>query len=396
MSLTAAAVVIIVLLVALTALGVAFWRMNRDVERILTRLRLPTDTEVAARALDRGVRELERDNERITAEAAALRAAIDETALGIVIFDTARVPIVANPVGEVVLAGRTGEAVLRRELLEAVELAATTGEAALREVDLYAPAHRAFRIRAVPIDDGGGVVAYVRDLSEQMRVDALRRDFVTNAGHELKTPLGAIAVLAETLQDVEDPEQRRRLAERLTDESRRLADVVDDILVLGAIESGTTPFEPVNVADVIDSASDRVSLHADAAHVKVVTEFGRSDLIVDGNPEQLVSAVVNLLDNAVKYSGPGSQVTCILLEDGDEVVIRVEDNGIGIADQYLDRVFERFFRIDRGRSRESGGTGLGLSIVRNVARTHGGSVSVESEPGTGSTFEIRLPKASNA
>lgn len=394
---SALAIVIIgALLVALAVTGTAWWRVNRDVKRIVERLGMPNDQRVPARSLYRGVRELQRRVDLDESELESLRAAVNETALGIVLVDDTGSIAFANPVADTVLAGRSGEAVLRRELLDVLAEARRIDEQVLRDVDLYSPLRRLVRIRAVPLPNGGAV-AFVRDLSEQVRVEALRRDFVANAGHELKTPLGALALLAETLGEVEDEELRHRLATRLGDETRRLGRVVDDILVLGAIEGETAPFELVQIADMVIGARDRVALTAESAGVITQYEVPDDDVWVDGNREQLVSALANLLDNAIKYSeAPGAVVTCRAVVSGDEIAIAVHDNGIGIPEAHLDRVFERFYRVDRARSRDSGGTGLGLSIVRNVARTHGGSVSVASSPGEGSTFEIRLPIAKGA
>jgi two-component system sensor histidine kinase SenX3 len=352
-----------------------------------TYVRYRRDADAAA---GRRRRELEARADRAEAELADLRAAVSETSLGIVVADRSGEQTYANPAAEVVLAGRVGEALVRRSLLDLIESAIASGEELQREVEVHTPARGMVRIRAIPTTDG--CVAYIRDLSEQFRIEALRRDFVANAGHELKTPLGALAILAETLRDVEDETQRRRLAERLTDEARRMANVVDDILTLGAIESEEAPFEPVLVVDVVTAATERVAVSAESAGIAVGCE-GLDDAVwVEGNREQLVSAVANLLDNAVKYSlPPDPRVDCRTYVDGDEVAIVIEDNGIGIAQSHLNRVFERFYRVDRARSRDTGGTGLGLSIVRNVARTHGGTVTVESELGAGSTFEFRLP-----
>jgi two-component system, OmpR family, sensor histidine kinase SenX3 len=382
-----------VLAVALVGVTTALWRVKRDLRRVLERLGVPGDERGASRSLYRGVIELQRRAVAAEAELEPLRDAVNETALGIVLVDDLGSITFANPVAETVLAGRSGEAVIRRELLDVLDEARQTEAQVLRDVDLYSPLRRLVRIRAVPFDNGGAV-AFVRDLSEQVRVEALRRDFVANAGHELKTPLGALAVLAETLGEVEDEDQRRRLSTRLSDEARRLGRVVDDILVLGAIEGEPAPFELSRIVDVVADARDRVALTADGAGVTIHYDVPNEDSWVEGNRDQLVSAVANLLDNAIKYSqGPGSVVTCRAGVDGDEITISVHDHGIGIQEAHIDRVFERFYRVDRARSRDSGGTGLGLSIVRNVARTHGGSVSVESKAGEGSTFEIRLPIA---
>lgn len=384
------------LLVALVVAGATWWRANQEIRRIAERLGMPADQGAPARSLYRNVRELQRRVDVAESELEGLRSAVNETVLGIVLVDDTGSIAFANPVADTVLAGRSGEAVLRRELLDVLAEARRRDEQVRRDVDLYSPLRRLVRIRAVPLP-GGGAVAFVRDLSEQVRVEALRRDFVANAGHELKTPLGALALLAETLGEVDDEEQRRRLAKRLGDETRRLGRVVDDILVLGAIEGETAPFELVQISDMVEGARDRVGLTADGAAVTIHFEMPDEDIWVDGNREQLVSALANLLDNAIKYSeGSGAVVTCRAHVTGDEIAVAVHDNGIGIPETHLDRVFERFYRVDRARSRDSGGTGLGLSIVRNVARTHDGSVSVESSPGDGSTFEIRLPIAKGA
>jgi two-component system, OmpR family, sensor histidine kinase SenX3 len=384
-------VIIGALVIALVLSRVSLLRVNRELARIRERLNLPSDG--GAGSLYRGVRQLEQRARAAEEELESLRAALNETALGVVLVDGAGAITFANPVAEIVLAGRSGEAVLRRELLDVLEEALASNEQVLRDIDLYSPQRRLVRIRAVPLPSGGAV-AFVRDLSEQVRVEALRRDFVANAGHELKTPLGALALLAETLGDVEDDDQRRRLATRLSDETRRLGRVVDDILMLGGIEGESAPFELVQISDVIAGAGDRVALTAEGATVSILYEMPDEDVWVEGNREQLVSAVANLLDNAIKYSdGPGAVVICRATLHGNDIGVAVHDNGIGIPEAHLDRVFERFYRVDRARSRHSGGTGLGLSIVRNVARTHGGSVTVESAPGEGSTFEIRLPIA---
>jgi two-component system, OmpR family, sensor histidine kinase SenX3 len=387
-----AAAVIVVLIVGLVVVTAAYVRMNRDVERIIVRLGMPVHDRPTSRVLYRGVRQLERRANAAEAELDGMRTAVDETALGIVIVGRDGEVAYANPAAEVVLAGRAGEAMLRRNLLEVIAAARDTGQQQHRDVDLYAPSRRLFRIRAVPSEPGGTAVAYVRDLSEQVRVEELRRDFVANAGHELKTPLGALALLAEALVEEHDDERRKRLAERVTLEARRLADVVGDILELGAVEGGTAPFEPVLISDVVDAALDRVALAADSTGIVVERDNGAVDVWVEGSREQLVSAVANLLDNAIKFSpGRTAIVTCTVSVDDGEVAIAVRDEGIGIAEQHRDRVFERFYRVDRARSRDSGGTGLGLSIVRNVAKTHGGSVGVDSELGAGSTFTLRIP-----
>ena len=239
------------------------------------------------------------------------------------------------------------------------------------------------------------VLLLAEDLTQARRLEAIRRDFVVNVSHELKTPVGALSLLAETVQDAaDDPEAVRRFSGRMQAEAARLSALVHEIIelsrlqVAGALEDVTT----VAVDDVVAEAVDRTRTVADAKLVRVVAG-GDRDVTVYGDRNLLVTAVRNLLDNAVTYSPGGARVSVGVCRDGDLVEIAVVDEGIGIAADDQDRVFERFYRVDPARSRDTGGTGLGLSIVKHVAADHGGDVSVWSQPGRGSTFTLRLPVA---
>jgi two-component system sensor histidine kinase SenX3 len=237
----------------------------------------------------------------------------------------------------------------------------------------------------------------IDDVTEQERVEAMRRDFVANVSHELKTPVGALSVLAEALVDAGDEATRERLAVRLRLEATRLAAIVDDILDLSLVESEDAVNAPVDLADVIAAASERAAVVAEDAGIEVVVEAPDPPVVVRADRRQLVSAVSNLLDNAIKYSafradgGGGATVWVRGRRDGGDAVLEVEDRGIGIPEDHQDRIFERFYRVDRARSRLSGGTGLGLAIVRHVALNHGGTVELDSTPGLGSIFRLRLP-----
>lgn len=379
--------------------GVRYRRLDRDVDRILGRLEIASTSKVASRALYRGVRGLERRLDDAEQATGRLRAAAERSDTGVVIADERGEVVYANPAAEQVLSSRLGDAVAGTRIVALLQRVQATGREEDLELDLYTPARRIVRLRAVPLVDQDrvtGAVGYVQDLSDRRRIEAMRRDFLTNAGHEMKTPLGAMSVLAETIADTDDPAVRRRLVERLRLESNRMAQVVDDILTLADIESLETPFVAIDIDSVVDEAVGRVAVAAGNAGVAVVTTGSDTGAVVDGNREQLVSAVSNLLDNAVKYSDrAGEAVVEIGAElDGDDVSIEVVDTGIGIPPAHLERIFERFYRVDRGRGRSTGSTGLGLSIVRNVARTHGGSVAVASVPTEGSAFTMRLPLAS--
>ncbi|MBI4882542.1 MAG: GHKL domain-containing protein, partial [Actinobacteria bacterium] len=238
---------------------------------------------------------------------------------------------------------------------------------------------------------GGGGLAIIDDLTDRVRIDAVRTDFVSNISHELKTPVGALAVLAEALADSDDPEVNRRLAAKMTEEAHRVASTINDLLELSRIElDGAGTRETVNVAVLLDEAVERHRLRAEALGVRLcfgeVTSQG-----LQADRLQLISAISNLVDNAVKYSDRGDKVLLSATAEGSWSSIRVTDEGIGIPSRDLDRIFERFYRVDRARSRETGGTGLGLAIVRHVATNHGGDVTVESREGEGSTFILRIP-----
>jgi two-component system sensor histidine kinase SenX3 len=264
-----------------------------------------------------------------------------------------------------------------------------------RVVDLYGPPRRKMVIKASPMAvgaSGGGTLVIIEDASEQQRVHAVRRDFVANVSHELKTPVGAVGVLAEALQGEDDPEVVARLAGRLQAEALRLGHTIDDLLALSRIESGEL-FEPteVDLDDVVDAAIDRNASPAERRNVTLIVQRCPGRVAIVGDERQLVSAVANLVNNAITYSDPGSRVTVGIAASPDAAVISVRDRGVGIPASDLERIFERFYRVDPARSRNTGGTGLGLSIVRHVALNHGGEVMVESTEGRGSTFTLHLP-----
>jgi two-component system sensor histidine kinase SenX3 len=239
-----------------------------------------------------------------------------------------------------------------------------------------------------------GAVALIHDVTEARRVESVRRDFVANVSHELKTPIGALGLLAETIAATEEADVVRRLADQVVRESDRLGRIVDDLLDLSLIEAQAGPTrEPTPVRVLVEEAVERLSPLALARGIPLRTESITDDFLVLGDATQLVSAITNLLDNALKYSEAGQAVVVSAQAGDGRVVLRVEDHGIGIPTRDLERIFERFYRVDKARSRATGGTGLGLSIVRHVAEAHGGDVTVESTEGEGSTFRLSLPLA---
>jgi two-component system sensor histidine kinase SenX3 len=238
------------------------------------------------------------------------------------------------------------------------------------------------------------VLALLEDRTRERRVEAVRRDFVANVSHELKTPVGAIRVLADAVAEAaEDPVAIKRFSDRMLIESDRLTALVQQIIELSRLQ-GDEPLErpiAVDLDDAITNAVDIVRVDATRKNIAILTG-GKKHLAVAGNEDQVMTAVTNLVANAVNYSEPGSSVSITTKTSGETVSIAVVDQGIGIPSDELDRIFERFYRVDPARHRSTGGTGLGLSIVKHVAATHGGEVKVWSVEGQGSTFTLTLPQ----
>ena len=277
-----------------------------------------------------------------------------------------------------------------------VERVADDGEAREQEMRVRRPPLGRelleLRVRVAPLGTGV-LLVLVDDLAEERRVDAVRRDFVANVSHELKTPVGALSLLAETvLSAADDPEQVRHFAERMQTEASRLASLIQDVIDLSRLQ-GDDPMiraAAVDLDELITSAFDEVRTLATSRNIELVRS-GEADSELYGDRGQLLTAVRNLLSNAVVYSPPGTRVAVSCASRQGVAEIAVKDQGIGIPGHDLDRIFERFYRVDQARSRSTGGTGLGLSIVKHVCQNHGGECTVWSEVGTGSTFTLRLP-----
>ena len=237
------------------------------------------------------------------------------------------------------------------------------------------------------------------DPDELQRVKEIRRDFVANVSHELKTPATSLKLLAESLEETleEDPVQARLFAAQLKRETERLAQLITDLLDLARLESQEHTDYPdvVDVRGVLMSVLSRMKRVARKKEITLQWKrFGRAtQYTVRGDETQLTSMFTNLVDNAVKYTPAGGRVEVVGGFEGSEIVVRIADTGIGIPEDELSRIFERFYRVDKARSKATGGTGLGLSIVRHVAQNHGGRVSVQSTPGAGSIFTVHLPRA---
>ena len=256
---------------------------------------------------------------------------------------------------------------------------------------------REITVSVTPLTEDGLILVLVSDESEVRRIDAVRRDFVANVSHELKTPIGALGLLSEAILGAKNqPEEVVRFATKMQNEAKRLTELVQEIIDLSRLQS-SDPLQkafPVEVEDVIREAVSQAQISSEARGIYV--ELGNFQAAtVIGDRDQLIAAVHNLVENAINYSPENTKVSVTSAIKGELVEISVTDQGIGIAESELSRIFERFYRVDPARSRATGGTGLGLSIVKHVALNHGGDVKVWSKEGVGSTFLILLPIAKN-
>jgi len=319
-----------------------------------------------------------------------LQAALDALPVGVVVADGDNRVLVRNRAADSA-GGDTHNEVLVQAAVQHHLRAALRGEQRSQTVELYGPPRRVVVVHALPLGVEGAV-ATIEDVTERSRLDSVRTDFVANISHELKTPIGALAVLAETLIDEDDPVLISRLAGKTVNEAHRVAKIIDDLLELSRIElNGDVMIGPCDVGSLVNSASSRSSYAAQQRQVVVHVYDVPEGLHLNADHAQVASALGNLVDNAVKYSEVGGKVTVTAFPESEGVTFTVTDSGIGIPSHDLDRIFERFYRVDRARSRGTGGSGLGLSIVRHVASNHGGAVTVESREGEGSTFRLYIP-----
>ena len=376
------------LVVALVAV-VVLVRANRETRVLrseLHRLRASSAADAAsAAACSAGVARLER--------------ALEAIPQGVVVCDADGNEVFRNGAAAAFAGARHADALVERAIGDHLS-SALAGVPQRRELDLFGPPRRLLVLTSVCLDDGtavGGAVAVIDDVSERRRLEAVRRDFVANISHELKTPVGALGLLAETIAAEPDGAVNNRLAQRMTGEAFRVARLIDDLLDLSSIEAEETAVhEPVAVHAVVTEAVNRVRPIAESRKIDIDVSGVARRHTLRGDRRQLVSAVGNLLENACKYSDLGSSVEVSSKVQAGWVEITVFDHGIGIPESDLERVFERFYRVDRARSRGTGGTGLGLAIVRHVATNHQGEVQVRSGEGVGSTFTLRLPTGTGA
>jgi two-component system, OmpR family, sensor histidine kinase SenX3 len=357
----------------------------------------------ALRALERDLATLDARRADDRAERDLLSDAHQALPIGVIVTDAAGEILNRNRMAARYVGARHADAIVEATIPELVAAALAAEDPdpdpdqdghLRRELALVGPPRRVLDVRARAIGTGvrRGAVVTIRDITDIRRVEQVRRDFVANVSHELKTPIGALAVLADTLAEEDDPQTSRQLAGHLAEEAERLGRIVHDLLDLSVLEAlDELPREPVPLGALAEEALARVRSAAALREIDLIAAPTPDATLFVDRP-RLVSALFNLLDNAVKYSDPGSTVRFEVLAGPGVVTFAVHDRGCGIPARDRERVFERFYRVDRARARATGGTGLGLAFVRHVAEAHGGRVWVDSEEGVGSTFRLALPR----
>lgn len=413
-----------VLLLALAAAGVSYWvaaRLNRplmemgeaarrfasgDFSRPLW-VRAPAEVADLAEGLNQMARQLDDRIRLVTRQQEQQQAVFSSLLEGVLALDQGERILEINrfaadlfgvPAGQAV--GRNLAEVVRNPELQTFASRVLAGTEPLEaELVWYAGRERHFQATGIPLKDRG-MVLVLNDITRRHQLDQIRRDFVANVSHELKTPITLIQGFVETLQDgaIEEPEEAGRFLGIIAQHAKRLDAIIEDLLALSRLEqsqAGAVPVAEETVVRIADQALAACQGKAEAKNIRF--ENGcPPGLTVRVNANLLEQALVNLIDNAVKFSEPGTVVRIAAEADpgGGEVRIAVSDQGCGIAAENQERVFERFYRVDKGRSRKEGGTGLGLAIVKHILQVHGGRVSLTSAPGAGSTFTLHFPAAS--
>ncbi|NPV60031.1 MAG: PAS domain S-box protein [Actinobacteria bacterium] len=366
------------------------------------------DFNALAREFNAMADEIRRRIEEAGSERGKLEAVIENISAGIMVTDSeGRVAMLNRAAGKILGLGES-DALGRRVIeiftsreLDAIVSRATGGESVEEEIELLYPSHMVLRVKANPVlgSDGKVVsaVSVIEDVTDLMRLNRMRQDFVANVSHELRTPVASIRALADSLRDgaLDDRERAGRFLHDLGREAKRLSQLIEDLLTLSRLEAKETSLqlEEFSLRELVRDCLEDKSKLAEGFGVRLEMNEPREDLTVVADRGLIRTALNNLVDNAIKYNRPGGRVSVSVREgEGGRAVICVEDTGIGIPREEMPRVFERFYRLDKARSRETGGTGLGLSIVKHIADLHGGAVEVRSVVGEGSTFTITLPR----
>ncbi len=327
---------------------------------------------------------------------------VDSLTEGVLAVDANRRILLANPAITTLLNQPASESigkpvweVLRhRELNDLLDRAFQNGQGEKRELS-FGPGPYLFEVRATPLKGGTGIVLTFHDVTPLRRLENLRKDFVANVSHELKTPLTALRAALETLLDgaLDDPKHARDFLQTAQDQTDRLQRLIEDLLTLSRLEHPNTPQPPASctLQEVCQRVLKALDPIAKEETITLATQFPNSPLAVPMNADELTQVLFNLLDNAIKFNRPDGRVTIRGDQEDGKIVIKVEDTGLGIPLEDQPRVFERFYRVDKARTRDRGGTGLGLAIVKHLIENRGGTVTVASTPDQGTTFTLQLP-----
>lgn len=359
-----------------------------------------------ARSINCMAKRLKKVTENLNSERGRLQAILNGMTDGVIIMDSWGRVILLNPVVEklfrITNSASKGKNIIRvirdYELEKLLHQSLETGESIKKQIQILAPDRRIFRVYVTPIstgDDSGEVVAILRNVTDKKMLEEMRSDFVANVSHELRTPLTSIRGFAETLLDgaYEDPATARKFLMIINKEAERLSRLIDEILNLSRIEDEkfVLNYEEFSISDIIQRTAAIVQTRAAEKNLTINIDIPDDLPAVQGDPDMIRQVLLNLVDNAINYTQPGGTVLVRAAVEQGELRVDVQDNGIGITPENLSRLFERFYRVDKARSREMGGTGLGLAIVKHIVEAHKGKVQVESKVGRGSTFSFRLP-----
>lgn len=354
------------------------------------------------------IQKLQEANNSLAAHAAnyqqKLRALSDSSGAGVVVLDSKAKVVHVNSTATKILKVDPAElighgliqATLSGDLQEFVTVASKSGRPLSKDFEMPGPEGRVFRVSVYPLAVGlSGMpetMVVLVDVTELHRLETIRRDFVANVSHELRTPLASIRAMAETLNEgaLHDTEVAHPFLETIIKEADRLGRISQDLLILSDAESKKPERDWFDLTALLRDVVARSQKHAHQSSVKLNLQV-EPELRLLASRDQIEQVIVNLVDNAIKYTAGEGSVCVEASVQEDRIVISVSDTGIGIMQQDLPRIFERFYRVDKARSRESGGTGLGLSIVKNIVEAHGGDVKVTSEFNRGSTFAVGLP-----
>jgi two-component system sensor histidine kinase SenX3 len=319
-----------------------------------------------------------------------LMDALNMLPIGVVIADKKFGRQLRNKAASAMTGVRYVDVLVEQAVDEMIKAASTT-QTTERVLEAVAGTTRFFKISGRATNSQRAIVT-IEDITEKSRINTVQTDFVANLSHELKTPIGAVAALADSLNGETETEVVWRLAERIVTESHRMSRIVDDLLDLSRVEfGGIDEWTEIDLGLVLVEVVS-TNQHAAKRRGLGLSLTGSAELLVRGDRGQLVSVFSNLVDNAIKYSEAGGVVLVASAIQADQIKVTVTDHGIGIAERDQERIFERFYRVDKARSRATGGTGLGLSIVRHIVLEHGGSIDVHSEEGLGSTFTVYMPR----